>query len=65
MAPIERFCGAGLAVICDMFLTTCFMTLILLTVWRKHPALAPLWFIIFGLIECSFLSASLLKVKFT
>jgi K+ transporter len=46
----------------DMFLTTCFMSLILLTVWRKNVLLAPLFFVIFGLIEWCFLSSSLLKV---
>lgn len=52
----------GLAVICDMFLTTCFMTLILWTVWRKNPIYAPIFFLVFGLIEWCFLSSSLLKV---
>lgn len=47
----------------DMFLTTCFMSLILLTVWRKHALLVPLFFVTFSLIEWCFLSSSLLKVS--
>lgn len=54
---------SGLAVICDMFLTTCFMTLIILAVWRKHTALAAAFFLVFATIEAAFLSSSLLKVR--
>jgi KUP system potassium uptake protein len=47
----------------DMFLTTCFMSLILLAVWRKNALLVPIFFGVFGLIEWCFLSSSLLKVR--
>lgn len=52
----------GLAVVLDMLLTTSFMSLIILTVWRKHWMLSLAFLLAFGAIEGTFLSASVLKV---
>lgn len=47
--------------VCDMILTTVFMTLILLCVWRRAWPLAAVFFGMFFTIEVAFLSASVLK----
>ncbi len=39
------------------------MTLLILTVWRKHWVLPLVFFSVFATIECAFLSSSLLKVN--
>lgn len=52
----------GLAVVIDMLLTTAFMSLLILTVWRKHWALSLAFLLVFGAIEATFLSSSVLKV---
>jgi K+ transporter len=52
----------GLAVVIDMLLTTAFMSLLILTVWRKPWPLALAFLLIFGAIEAVFLSSSILKV---
>lgn len=46
-----------------MILTTIFMTLILACVWRKAWPAAAIFFGVFFTIECTFLSASVLKVE--
>ncbi len=46
-----------------MLVTTVFMAAILLTVWRKHWVLPLLFLLVFGAIEGTFLSASILKVR--
>ena len=51
--------------VCDMILTTVFMTLILLCVWRRAWTLAAAFFGMFFTIEVAFLSASVLKVRFS
>lgn len=55
--------NAGLAVVCDMLLTTSFLTLIMICVWRKNLILPIIFFTIFFFIETTFLSASTLKVS--
>jgi K+ potassium transporter len=52
----------GLAVVIDMLLTTAFMSLLILTVWRKPWPLALAFLLVFGAIEAVFLSSSVLKV---
>jgi K+ transporter len=52
----------GLAVVIDMLLTTAFMSLLILTVWRKPWPLALAFLLVFGTIEAVFLSSSILKV---
>lgn len=52
----------GLAVICDMALTTHFMLLILLTVWRA-PLLPSIGFyLVFITIEATYLSSTATKI---
>ncbi|KAK9799835.1 hypothetical protein WJX73_007321 [Symbiochloris irregularis] len=52
----------GLAIVCDMLLTTHFTTLILLTVW-KFPVIVPLaFYTVFGILEALFLSSTATKV---
>ena len=46
----------------DMLLTTAFMSLLILTVWRKPWPLALAFLLVFGAIEAVFLSSSVLKV---
>ena len=53
---------AGLAIICDMLLTTHYVSLIMLTVW-KLPVLVPLaFYITFFTLEGLFLSSIATKV---
>lgn len=52
----------GLAVNCDLLLTTCFLTMVMLTVWRKNVILPLVFFFVFATIEATFLSSSILKV---
>lgn len=52
----------GIAVLADMLLTTCFMTLVFLTVWKTNLAVPLVFFFVFIVIEASFWSATLLKV---
>jgi K+ transporter len=49
-------------VVIDMLLTTAFMSLLILTVWRKPWPLALAFLLVFGAIEAVFLSSSVLKV---
>ena len=53
---------AGLAVICDMILTTHFMTLVIITVWRLPLVLAAAFYLVFFAIEATFLSSTATKV---
>lgn len=52
----------GLAVNCDLLLTTCFLTMVMLTVWRKNILFPLAFFLVFATIEATFLSSSILKV---
>lgn len=53
---------AGLSVVCDMLLTTHFMTLVQIIVWDL-PIFFPICFyLVFGTIEALFLSSSIEKV---
>lgn len=52
----------GIAVICDMLITTAFMCLVMLLAWRTHIAMPVAFALVFGAIEGAFLSASVSKV---
>ncbi|KAJ3330794.1 putative potassium transport system protein kup 3, partial [Gonapodya sp. JEL0774] len=52
----------GIAVSLDAFMTTCLVTAVMITVWERHWSLAVAFFVIFGTVDVSFLSANLLKV---
>jgi len=54
--------SAGLAVISVMFVTTCLMFLIIVTVWKGHVLVALIFVAIFGSVELLYLSACLAKV---
>lgn len=53
---------AGLAVLADMFLTTHFMTLVLICIWRVPLPIVALWYFVFAPIEGTYLSATLEKI---
>ncbi|KAK6916919.1 Potassium transporter [Dillenia turbinata] len=52
----------GLAVIIVMFVTTCLMFLVIITVWKRAVLLAVLFVICFGSVELFYLSSCLNKV---
>lgn len=52
----------GIAVIADMLLTTHFLTLLMVVVWRKNMVFPAMFYIIFGSIEAVFVSSALRKV---
>ena len=52
----------GLAVLADMLLTTHFMTLVLLTVWKMPLCVCALFYIAFAPIEATFWSSTLTKI---
>ena len=52
---------AGVAVTFVMFMTTMIMTLAILVVWGHNVLLALAFFLVFGLIDASFLTAALSK----
>uniref|UniRef100_A0A0D9X2X7 Potassium transporter n=1 Tax=Leersia perrieri TaxID=77586 RepID=A0A0D9X2X7_9ORYZ len=51
----------GLAVITVMLVTTCLTSLVIMLCWHRSPALALIFFLIFGSIEALYFSASLIK----
>lgn len=53
---------AGLAVITVMFVTTCLMFLVIVTVWKRHVLVALIFVLVFGSIELSYMSACLMKI---
>ena len=53
---------AGLAVVWDMLLTTQFLTLVMITVWRVPTAIALCFHLFFSAIEATFFSACAEKV---
>lgn len=53
---------AGLAVLFDMFLTTHFMTLIIVTVWRLPLLVAAAFYLFFAPIEGTYLSSAFEKI---
>jgi len=53
---------AGVAVLADMLLTTHFMTLVLLTVWKLPLWVCALFYIAFAPIEATFWSSTLIKI---
>lgn len=53
---------AGVAVLADMLLTTHFMTLVLLTVWKVPLWVCLLFYIAFAPIEAAFWTSTLTKV---
>lgn len=55
--------GAGIAVIFDMVLTTHFMTLLMITVWRKHLIYPAMFYTIFAAIELTYVSSAVRKVR--
>ena len=57
----QLFC-AGVSVMADMFSTTHFMVLIMLTVWRTPLWVPILFYAVFAPIEGAYLSSVLLKV---
>ena len=52
---------AGVAVTFVMFTTTLLITLAILVVWHRSAFVAAAFFLVFGLIDASFLSATLNK----
>ncbi|GLJ15961.1 hypothetical protein SUGI_0263960 [Cryptomeria japonica] len=52
----------GLAVITVMFVTTCLMSLVIVTIWQKSIFVALIFLVFFGSIELVYVSASLIKV---
>jgi KUP system potassium uptake protein len=44
-----------------MLVTTCLMSLVIMLCWRRSPALALVFFLLFGSIEALYFSASLIK----
>lgn len=56
-----RLCGAGLAVITVMLVTTCLMSLVIVLCWNKSILLAVGFVFLFGTIEALYFSASLVK----
>ncbi|XWS10706.1 hypothetical protein CRYUN_Cryun38cG0020600 [Craigia yunnanensis] len=52
----------GLAVITVMFVTTCLMFLIIITVWKRSVVLALMFVLTFGSLELLYFSACLAKV---
>lgn len=46
----------------DMFLTTHFMTLVVLTIWRLPLPFVVLWYAVFAPIEATYLSSALEKI---
>lgn len=53
----------GVAVLADMLLTTHFMTLVLLTVWKLPLWICALFYIAFAPIEATFWSSTLTKSR--
>ena len=53
---------AGLAVVWDMLLTTQFLTLVMLTVWRLPTPVALCFHLFFSAIEATYFSACCEKV---
>lgn len=53
----------GLAVLADMLLTTHFMTLVLLTVWKMPLWVCALFYIAFAPVEATFWSSTLTKIS--
>ncbi len=53
---------AGLAVLADMLLTTHFMALVMLTIWRLPMVLVLLFYLVFTPIEATYWSSTLEKV---
>ncbi len=45
-----------------MFLTTHFMTLVVLTIWRLPLPFVVLWYAVFAPIEATYLSSALEKI---
>jgi K+ transporter len=62
-APTSGHLGAGIAVIFDMVLTTHFMTLLMITVWRKHLIYPVMFYTIFAAIELTYVSSAVRKVR--
>ena len=56
------FACAGLAVVWDMLLTSHFVTLVMLTVWRIPTPLAVFFYSIFAVIEGLYFSSSVEKI---
>ena len=54
--------ATGLAVLADMLLTTHFMTLVLLTVWKLPLWVCAAFYIAFAPIEATFWSSTLTKI---
>lgn len=52
----------GFAAIIVMFVTTCLMTLVITLVWQRNLFLAAGFFVIFGLMEGLYFSATIMKV---
>jgi KUP system potassium uptake protein len=52
----------GIAVIIVMLVTTCLMTLVIVTVWQRSIFFAVLFFVVFGSVELLYLSTAFFKV---
>ena len=54
--------NTGLAVLADMLITTHFMTLVILTIWRLPLVLVVAFYFVFTPIEATYWSSTLEKV---
>ena len=59
---MEHYHHTGLAVLCDIILTTHFLTLVMLTVWKLALPIPFLFYVLVIPIEVTYLSASLNKI---
>ncbi|KAH7428231.1 hypothetical protein KP509_10G082200 [Ceratopteris richardii] len=53
----------GVAVTTVMLVTTCLMSLVMIIVWQTNVVMAFGFFLLFGSIECLYLTASLTKIR--
>ena len=55
-------CCAGIAVLADMLLTTHFLTMVMMFVWKLPVPVCLLFYILFAPVEATYWSATLGKV---
>ena len=59
---LEPLALAGIAVLADMLLTTHFLTMVMLFVWKLPVAVCLLFYVLFAPVEATYWSATLGKV---
>ena len=60
---LNQILCAGLAVLADMLLTTHFMALVMLTIWRVPLVMVVVFYIVFAPIEATYWSSTLEIIK--